>query len=314
MNFKNLIEATQYFSIPQNCIDYLVKARWNGKITCVFCNCDKVYTLKGLNKRYKCSKCAKHFSITKGTIFEKSQIPLNKWLVAVFILTTHKKGISSVQLAIDIGVTQKSAWFMAHRIRQSLKSKDKTLLNGIVEMDEAHMGRKYRSQFKGLPPEEVERMRKADAKLRTKNKGTIAGLKQRDGRVIAQVIDQKGAESISKVVKEYVSSDAMLMTDEALYYRKIFKEFKRQTVNHSKREWVRGNVTTNRVENFWSVLKRGIYGIYYQVHVKHLQRYCDEYAFRFNARTSSNKTKFDNALSNVHGRLTLKELTGKKVK
>jgi len=213
---------------------------------------------------------------------EKSQIPLQKWLVAIYILTSHKKGISSVQLANDIGVTQKSAWFMAHRIREAFKNKKRSSLKGIVELDETYMGRKYRSEYKGLPPELAAEMEKNRKDKGSSTKGAVVALKEREGDVVAKVFDRRTAQVIKNLVKQYVEKGTTLMTDEALLYRKVLKEYKRFSVNHGKGEWVRGNVHNNGVENFWSVMKRAIYGIYHQVSYKHLQRYCDEFVFRFN--------------------------------
>ncbi len=149
--FNNLIEATQYFSDKQTCIDYLTKMRWaDGNVTCTFCNHDKVYELKGANKRYKCAACRKQFSAIKGTIFENSPISLQKWFVAMYILSSHKKGISSCQLARDISVTQKTAWFMGQRIRYATQTKSfsKPVMATIVECDETYVGGKEKNKHK----------------------------------------------------------------------------------------------------------------------------------------------------------------------
>ena len=149
--FNNLIEATQYFSDKQTCIDYLTKMRWsNGNVTCVFCNHAKVYELKGANKRYKCASCRKQFSAIKGTIFENSPISLQKWFVAMYILSSHKKGISSCKLAKDISVTQKTAWFMGQRIRYAAQTKSvsKPIMETIVECDETYVGGKEKNKHK----------------------------------------------------------------------------------------------------------------------------------------------------------------------
>ncbi len=306
---KNLKDLMQKFSDENVCRQFLIQQRWNGVLECPKCGGTKIYNIEN-GKRFKCAnnKCYYRFTVTIGTVFEASNIPLSTWFPAMYLIASHKKGVSSVQLGKDLGVTQKTAWFMLHRIRESLKEKNSVLLNGIVEIDETYMSRKYGSDYKGLSPLQVERMEQSDEYKKKKNKGAVIGMKQREGDIIVQASFKADAKSIGNAVKENVATDALLMTDESLKYRNVLSSYKRETVNHSRHEWARGNVHTNGVENFWSVMKRGIYGIYHQISYKHLQRYCDEFTYRYNSRDINDGFRFELTLQRIEGRLSYKQL------
>lgn len=306
---NNLKELMSKFSDESVCRQFLVQQRWGGIPVCPYCNSTKSYIIEG-GKRFKCgnSSCYKKYSVTVGSVFHASNIPLTTWFPAMYIISAHKKGISSIQLSKDLGVTQKTAWFMLHRIRESLKDKKSSLLNGIVEVDETYMSRKYGSEYKGLSPEMIEKINNDNKNKHSIKKGAVVGLKEREGNIIVKAINRRKAEIITDIVKENVSKDAQLMTDEAMIYRKGLSEYSRQSVNHSKGEWVRGNVHTNGVENFWSVMKRTIYGTYHQISYKHLQRYCDECSYRFNSRKMNDGQRFSLTLQNITGRLSYKQL------
>lgn len=308
MNFSNLLEVSAHFSDPQNCRDFIEELRWKGKVVCMYCDNEKVYRLKGRCKRFQCADCNKQFSAIKGTIFEGSQVPLQKWLVAMYILSSHKKGISSIQLGKDIGVTQKTAWFMLHRLRRGMMKEETEKLTGIVEIDETYMSRKYKSKYKAIPPEESERMERETIHKKL-TKGAVIGMKQRDGEIILKAVDHASASEIGKAVTENVSLDAHLMSDESLKYRKVLKEYKRDSVSHSSGEWVRGNVYNNGVENFWSTMKRGVNGIYHQISYKHLQNYCSEFAFRYNTRDLNDANRFRISFRNLNNKISYKKLT-----
>ena len=309
---KNLKQLIRKFSNEDKCREFLIKQRWNGKPVCPHCGHTKAYSIEH-GKRFKCAnnECYKKYSVTVGTVFEASNIPLTTWFPAMYIILAHKKGISSVQLGKDLGVTQKTAWFMLHRIRKSLENNHPDLLWGIVEMDETYMARKFATEYKGLSPEEVEKFQDTpNAKKR--NKGAVVGIAKRGGEIIVKAFDKNSAEVISQAANQYISKDAILMTDEATVYRKVLSEYNRQTVNHSQREWVRGNIHINNVESFWSVMKRGVYGIYHQISVKHLQQYCNEFSFRYNTKKMKDGDRFSQAMCNLQGRLTYKQLVNGK--
>ncbi|MDQ2719715.1 MAG: IS1595 family transposase [Bacteroidota bacterium] len=311
--FKNLHELIATMPDEKSCRDYLIKERWNGVITCPYCQHNKCYVIEG-GKRFRCASksCYKNFSVTVGTMMEASNIPLNKWLTGIYIVNAHKKGISSYQLGKDLGIAQKSAWFMLHRIRQVMANINDSKLSGIVEIDETYMSRKYASDYKGMSPEAIARMEQSDEYKKKIKKGAAIGMKERNGNIIIKASLDAKAKSIEIAVKENVATNALLMTDESYKYRNVLSSYKRETVNHSKYEWVRGNVHTNGVENFWSVMKRGVYGIYHQISYKHLQNYCDEFSYRYNTRELKDHERFTNVLQNIERRLDYKTLTGKK--
>ncbi len=311
---KDLKEVFAKFSDEGVCRQYLVDQRWNGKPVCPYCGCDKSYVIEG-GKRFKCGnrECYKKYSVTVGTIFHASNIPLTTWFPAMYIITAHKKGISSVQLAKDLGVTQKTAWFMLHRIRQSLKETNPEMLSGIVESDETYMGKKFRSEFKGvISDEETDYHFK---KKNTRTKGAVLGIVQRDTKKIElSVFPETNGKSIREVINKRVKPGSELHTDESFLYRTGLDNFTHKAVKHAKGNWVKDGVHTNTVENFWSVMKRGIYGIYHQVSYKHLQRYCDEFSYRFNSRDIKDGQRFELSFSNISRPLPYKLLVHGKSK
>lgn len=302
--FKNLLEIINHFSDKKVCIDYLTNIRWNGNITCAHCSHDKVYELKGANKRYKCASCRKQFSSTKGTIFENSPISLQKWFVAIYIMTEHKKGISSLQLSKDISVTQKTAWFMLQRIRFALatKSFDAPKMDTIVECDETYIGGKNKNRHAS------KKVKNAQGRS-VKDKAPVFGLVERNGRVVAMKVSNTTQAEIHPIINQYVAEGTKVMTDEWKAYKGLDKRFTHAIVKHGEGIYVVGDAHTNTIEGFWSLLKRGIIGIYHNVSVKHLDKYIDEFEFRYNNRESSNLERFDNMLSCASKRLTYCALT-----
>ncbi|MCJ8209385.1 IS1595 family transposase [Mucilaginibacter sp. RS28] len=286
--FKNLIEVANHFNDKQTCLDYLIKLRWPNGATCPFCSHDKVYHLQGANKRYKCAKCRKHFSVTKGTIFENSVIPLQKWFVAIYLITSHKKGISSVQLAKDVNVTQKTAWFMLQRVRHALKMRSfnsPEKIGNVVEIDETYVGGNDLNRHANKKKSAFD------------TKTIVLGAIERKGEVRLKVVPQATIEHIIPFVVKNIKTDSVLMTDEWTAYNRMGKVFEHLTVNHSQGVYVQGSSHTNTIENFWGVLKRGIYGIYHQVSAKHMQNYLEEFAFRFNNRKTTEAERFNKMVS-----------------
>lgn len=304
--FRTINDIAIHFQDNKTCIEYLTQLRWNGKVKCAFCEHGHVYELQGKYPRYKCAKCRKHFSAIKGTIFENSTISLSKWFMAIFILSTHRKGISSVQVARDIGVTQKSAWFMMQRVRNAFKMQSFTYdkLGGkdaIVETDESYIG--------GKPSNMHKKKQEEILKQGTQNKIAVIGAVERGGEVRAQVIEKTNYENVVPFLVKSVHQGTKLMTDEHVVYGTMERLYEHQTIKHMLKEYVRGEVHTNTIENFWSVLKRGIYGTYHFISTKHVQNYLEEYAFRFNNRNITEAQRFDKLVSLSNHRITYKELT-----
>ena len=296
MKFANLIEVTTHFSDKKVCKDYLAKMRWNGNPTCPHCGNEKVYTMK---HNYKCAKCRKQFSETKGTIFENSAIPLQKWFVGIWLFTSHKKGISSIQLGKDIGVTQKSAWFMLQRIRYAMETKtfDKGAekMTGVVQIDETYIGGDI-SKMNAKAKSRFENVKAKDTK--TPVVGFIS-----ENEVRAIKVENADKPTLQAIMKNEIDKNAVVVTDGYAAYNWAKKYYKGHIqVNHAKGEYVRGGYHTNSIEGFWSIFKRGIYGIYHNVSKKHLDRYINEFEFRYNRRELTEANRFEEFVTLINGR------------
>ncbi len=304
--FHNLVDLLSYFTDEQVCRDYLEMIRWNGKIKCPYKECQHDHVHKYSDgKRYKCSKCKSQFSVKVGTIFHDSKIPLQKWFAAIYLITSHKKGISSLQLHRDLGVTQKTAWYMLHRVRHALSLKSEEKLTGIVEADETFIGGKEVNKHASKKTEGTQG-RSSVKKL------PILGIIQRGGELRAiKVIDTRGY-SLRPFIVQNVEFGSTVHTDEWWGYKGLSRIFKHQQINHGDGEYVRDGIHTNSIEGFWSLLKRGVVGIYHSMSGKHLQKYVDEFVFRYNTRGMSENFRFDAMLNNINSRLTYEQLTSAK--
>ena len=255
-------------------------------------------------KIFKCreKQCRSKFSVTVGTIYENTKLPLTKWFLATYILSVHSKGISSLQLAGWLGITQKSAWHLNHRIREMLTDKAPELLDGICEVDETYVG----GSLKNIHSKKKEKLKGLD------NKTMVFGAVQRQGKVRVRVIPQTNIEHITKAIEDFVVPDSFMVSDEHHAYNKVGEKYKHRKVNHRAKEYVRHEdilVHTNNIEGYWNILKKQIDGIHHSVSPKHLQRYCNESSFRYNNRTSFQDERFANALANCNGSLKYKALT-----
>lgn len=302
--FKTLIDLLTYFNNEQVCRDYLELVRWNGELECPYegCNCKKVFKFKN-GKVFKCSACKRQYSVRVGTIFEDSKIPLQKWYAAIYLITSHKKGISSLQLSRDLGITQKSSWYLLHRVRHSLgmdASTDK--LSGIVEADETFIG--------GLEANKHASKRTKGVQGRSvQTKVPVAGVLQRStGEVRAQVVTNTNSANLHKFVYKNVATGSKLHTDEWYGYNGLDRLYQHSVVKHNDKEYVNGEAHTNTLEGYWSLVKRGCIGIYHSWSAKHLQKYLDEFSFRYRTRNYTECNRFNTMLTTVAKHLPYKEL------
>lgn len=297
--FKSLIDLVQTFSSEQKCIQYLEQLRWNGLVMSPYDPTSIVYKCK--NNQYRCKNTQKTFNVKTGTLFDNTKIKLVKWFMAIWLVTSHKKGISSIQLSKDINVTQKTAWFMLQRIRKCFGADNDGELFNEVEIDETFIGGKNKN-------------RHADKKVENtqgrsfKDKTPVIGMLQRQGKVIARKIESTAIEHITPQVTKNVHKTATVITDEWCGYNKVSRIYDHAFVKHNEGEYVNGRIYTNSIEGFWSILKRGIVGIYHFVSRKHLQRYVDEFVYRYNTRRISETDRFKRLLQNAQHRMTYKEL------
>ena len=305
-----LIDAIRYFSNPDVCLNFMVNIRWpNGLVTCPTCDRDDVRFIP-TRRIWECrSKHLKRqFSVKVGTIFEDSPIGLDKWLATIWMIANAKNGVSSYEVHRAIGVTQKTAWFMLHRIRLAMQDGDFGGMSGEVEVDETYIGGKARNMHKS----------KRNAVIQGRGwagKTVVMGLMERrsaDGpsKVKAKVIDNTTRRILSGEVRRNVVPGSSVYTDEHSGYDAIGSAYIHEVINHA-REYVRGKVHTNGIENFWSLLKRAITGTYVSIEPFHLFRYVDEESFRYNTRKGGDSDRFNKATSGIVGkRLTYKALIG----
>jgi transposase-like protein len=310
---KTLQEAILYFSDEDRCIAYLAVGRWpDGVVVCPICGRQGAsYVAKRRVWQCKTRHPKAQFSIKVGTIFENSPIPLCKWLAAMWMIANCKNGISSYEIHRALKVTQKTAWFMLHRVRLSLKDEIEAALCGTVEVDETFIGGKVKNMHKHKRPKGPGASGKPVAGA---GKAIVVGMLERKGRVRAQVVYERTQPILHGIVEKHIEPGSTLMTDEWGGYKGT--DFQHEIINHAD-AYVRGLVHTNGIENFWSLLKRGINGTYVSIEPFHLFRYIDEQAFRYNNRATKDNPlndgdRFALAVSQILGRrLTYKELTGK---
>jgi transposase-like protein len=300
--FNSLLQVLDYFKEEKTCISYLAQSRWADAPSCPHCGNVGAYIT---NRGYKCKakECGKKFTVTTGTIFENTKISLRTWFAAMYLCTAHKKGISSLQLSRDLNITQKTAWFVLHRIREMLNANQTEKLTGTVEVDETYVGGKTRN--KHAKKRELDNAKGTGSV----NKTPVVAMLQRDGRIVTVVSPIANGDTIKPFIYANVEKGATVYTDGFGAYKGLDKHYTHEVVRHDAGEYVRENgIHTNSIEGFWSQLKRGIIGIYHNVSPKHLHRYCHEFGYRYNTRKVTDVTRFEDAIKNVNVRLTYAKL------
>lgn len=305
---KSLQEAIIYFSNPDNCIDYIAIRRWPNGVVCPICGSDKVSQFNPSRRTWKCGSHhpKREFSVKVGTIYEDSPITLDKWLTATWMVTNCRNGVSSYEIARDVKVTQKSAWFMLHRIRLALQDEFfGSKLGGEVEVDETFIGGKARNMH-------VSERKRRITGTGTKDKAAVIGMLERGGKIRATVVQNRKRTALQTEVYKHVSAGTVLYSDALPSYNGLEADYVHHVVDHAV-QYVDGRVHTNGLENFWSLLKRGISGTYVSVEPFHLFRYLDEQMFRYNNRKELDDAgRFSLAVSQIVGkRITFAQLTGK---
>jgi transposase-like protein len=311
---ETLQEAIIYFSDPDNCLNYMVARLWPNGVFCPTCGRKDVVFLKN-QRKWQCKSVhpKRQFSPKVGTIFEDSPLGLDKWLTAVWLITNCKNGVSSYEIARDLKVTQKTAWFMLHRIRAAMQTGSfARKMQGHVEVDETFIGGKARFMHKDKRAKMTQPgMAKGGA-----NKVIVGGILERGGKVRTQILENRERQTLHALVRDNVESGSQLSTDDCHSYWGLDKEYAHGIVDHAK-EYVNGQVHTNGLENFWSLVKRGLKGTYISVEPFHLFRYLDEQVFRYNNRATkknfvNDSDRFKMVTSQLAGkRLTYEQLTGK---
>ena len=308
---KTLQQAIVHFADPDNCIAFMVKLRWpDGKVICPTCGRNDVVFLQN-QRKWQCKNVHGHrqFSAKVGTIMEDSALPLDKWLIAIWMIANCKNGVSSYEVARALGITQKSAWFMLHRIRLAMQTRSFVKMGGPgseVEVDETFIGGAARFMHS-------DKRKRRITETGTKDKTAVVGVLERGGQVRAAVVGNRRKHGLQTHIEAHVKAGSAIYTDALLSYQGLReKGFMHEVVDHAE-GYVEGQVHTNGLENFWSLLKRGLKGTYVSVEPFHLFRYLDEQVFRYNFRSLEHDgLRFEHVASHILGkRLTYAEVTGK---
>jgi transposase-like protein len=267
----NLISLIEQYRDEEACRDRLEALKWPDGVKCPRCGSEKISRIKERHQ-FDCDECRYQFSVTAGTIFHDSHLPLWKWFLAAYLMCESKKGISANQLKRSLAISYKTAWYLCHRIRKAMEeTAPGPKLNGTVEVDETYVGGKYDKRRKRGPWE----------------KQAVMGMITRHGKLEVKAIPTNGKKVLIPIIEDRVDRSATVMTDEYAAYRSLDKEYRHEAVNHSKEEWVRGDAHTNNIENAWSLFKRSIVGSFHQISSKHVEAYLDEFEWRFNGRNNA---------------------------
>ena len=286
---NSLIKVADYFDSEKKCQQILEDSYWGDDVVCP--KCGKHHCKMSESGRYHCTDCNHNFSITVGTIFENTKISLRKWFLAIYLITSNKKGVSSCQLARDLDITQKTAWHILHKIRSVFSQNDSSALTGTVECDEMYLG--------GAEDNKHESKKTNGTQGRsTKTKKPIFGMIQRSGKLVAMAVENTKAETLMPIIKQFVAENTVVYTDELKSYNRLSNEkYNHGVVHHNEKEFVVDDIYTNTIEGFWSHFKKMVFGTYHFVSKKHLQRYIDEEVYRWNTRLMSESARFKDVFS-----------------
>lgn len=306
-----LQQAIIYFSDADNCTTFLAQMRWPDGVECPNCEGRELSYLS-TRRLWKCKACKKQFSVKAGSIMEDSPISLDKWLAAIWLIANAKNGISSMEIHRALGITQKSAWFLLHRIRKAMQNGSLAKMSGHVEVDETFIGGKARNMHRSVLAKRVAKhATPRTGRNQTTGKIAVMGLLERDGEVRTMIVEGTKRHHLHSEVTKHVEAGSHVYTDALRSYNELDREYIHGVINHAEK-YVDGQIHTNSIENFWSLLKRSIRGTYVSVEPFHLFRYLDEQTFRFNTRKGTDADRFVKAAAALTGkRLTYDELIGK---
>lgn len=307
--FNSIIELVSYFSSDEKCLKHIEQWRWNGEPECIRCGCKKLYDFKstGITKnRFKCSKCYYQFTATTGTIFHSRKVPLVKWFSAIYFNSFSKKGISSYQLAKAISVTQKTSWYMLTKIREAYKDDDGTQLAGVVMADETFVGGKNKNRH-------IDKKAKYVPGRDFPDKVAVLGLVEMEGKARLFAIPNTSKEIIHPIVFNNVKKGSTFVSDEWRTYLEMGTHYDHQMVDHGRRQFRNDcGFSTNAVEGLWGIVKRTYNGTYHNMSKKHIQRYMDEIAFRYNTRHMSTEERLNLVMGRISFKLTQKDIINEK--
>jgi transposase-like protein len=300
---RTLVEAIRYFSDPDVCLRFVAALRWPDGPECPRCGSGE-YSFLATRRLWKCKACQKQYSVKVGTIFEDSPLGLDLWLAAMWLIANSKNGISSHEMARSLGITQKSAWFLSHRIRLAMQTGTFAKLDGVIEVDETFIGGKARNMHKHVREQKI-------TGTGGKDKTVVAGIMERGGKMRATVVTDTKRATLQGGIRENVETGAIVYSDALNSYSGLDHDYVHEVVDHAEK-YVEGKVHVNGVENFWALLKRGLHGTYVSAAPFHLFRYLDERMFTFNERDLDDLGRFLAVVSTIAGRrLTYVALTGK---
>lgn len=298
----SLFELMEMFPTEETAMQYIESVRWNGARYCGHCGSFRTVESKHPTMPYRCKDCRKHFSVRTGTLMQDSRLPYRKWLAAIYLMGTNIKGISSTKLGNELAINQNHAWFLGHRIRKAWQQNANQLLGMVVEVDEAYLG--------GLEKNKHRSKRKHKGSGGT-GKEIVVAIKSRDTKKVRALrIPDVSRRTLHYIIIENVAKGSVVFTDDnKAYYYLEAHGYEHQSVHHTAGEYVSGQATTNGVESFWALLKRGYNGIYHKMSPKHLQRYVDEFAGRYNLRHLDMLEQMDSTIKGLVGkRLTYEDL------